>query len=75
MPFNQMHAFSLTFLLPLKWWLGGGESRRLYINISSLGSLAVNLTLDYMGYFDYLFYMGGGGAKKHPGLTLACDFR
>ena len=25
------------------------------------------LTLAYMGYFDYLFYIGGGGgAKKHP---------
>ena len=24
------------------------------------------LTLIYMGYFDYLFYMGGGGGKKAP---------
>ena len=29
----------------------------------------------YMGYFDYLVYMRGGGeAKKPPGLTLAFDF-
>ena len=32
------------------------------------------LTLNYMGYFDYLVYMKGG-AKKPPGLTLAFDFR
>ena len=32
------------------------------------------LTLFYMGYFDYLFYMGG--KKALPlGLTLAFDFR
>ena len=31
-----------------------------------------NLTLIYMGYFDNLFYMGGG---KPPDLTLAFDFR
>ena len=28
-------------------------------------SVAV-LTLVYMGYFDCLFYMGGGGGKKVP---------
>ena len=34
------------------------------------------LTLIYMGYFDYLFYAGGGGRKKPPlGLTLVFDFR
>ena len=33
------------------------------------------LTPVYMVYFDYLVYMGGGGAKKPPGLTLAFDFR
>ena len=32
-------------------------------NIVNLLSL---LTLIYMGYFDNLFYMGGGGAKKLP---------
>ena len=27
----------------------------------------LDLTLIYMGYFDYLFYMGGGGGgKKAP---------
>ena len=34
------------------------------------------LTLVYMGYFDCLFYMGGGGGQKAlPGLTLAFDFQ
>ena len=28
----------------------------------------------YMGYFDYLVYMGGGGGKKAPCLILAFDF-
>ena len=32
--------------------------------------LQTNLTLIFMGYFDYLFYFGGG-AKKPPSLTLA----
>ena len=36
------------------------------INIYSIDSL----TLVYMGYFDYLVYIGGGGV-----LTLAFDFR
>ena len=32
------------------------------------------LTPIYMGYFDYLFYMGGG-AIKPSGLTVAFEFR
>ena len=28
-----------------------------------------------MGHFDYLFYMGWGGAEKPQGLTLALEFR
>ena len=32
------------------------------------------LTLIYMGYFDNLFYMGGG-QQRPPSLTLAFDFR
>ena len=37
---------------------------------------AVNcLTLLYMGYFDYLVYMGGGGAKKPPVIWLPTVIR
>ena len=39
-----------------------------------LKNLCVFFTLIYMGYFDNLFYMGGGGAEKPPSLTLAVDF-
>ena len=33
------------------------------------------INASYMGYFDYLVYVGGGEAKKPPCQTLAFDFR
>ena len=49
----------------------------LQMNVPSVNRVEnrISLTLIYMGYFDYLFYMGGGAKKPPPGLTLAFDFR
>ena len=63
--------------------LEGGVYKRMALNSKikieknhvSVQNNKALLTLVYMGYFDYLVYMGDGGQKSPPGLTVAFDFR